>query len=74
MKIAELHDKLLAATERLKDAERFTSAARSSECTAVNEVNALQKEFDKELDKLRESSPGGTDWARARQPKYSVAA
>jgi len=60
--VQELLNKIDAARILFEEAKRRTSIARNEECTALNRLNVLQKEFDDVVLGLRKTAPRESDW------------
>lgn len=62
IELANAHDRLAAARRDLE-------VTRSAECTALNEVNRLQKKLDEVMAGLRKQALSGTDWHRVEHAR-----
>jgi len=65
---------LAAAQATLEDAQRATAEARNAECACLNRVNAAQKEVDELVAAIKAKASRDSDWGRARQPSFRLAA
>ncbi len=51
---------------RYKLASEETSRVRSEECSALNAVNAAQKQFDAIVAEMKKQAPRDSDWKRGQ--------
>ena len=63
-KLVEAVGVLCKANARLDAAEKGYSAANKEYTSALNTVNAAQKEVSKIMDAVKQAAPRGSDWCK----------
>lgn len=67
--VAQIASDLEKATTRYVAAQAASNAAHENHRIAGLDLNRLQSEYDRAVDRIREGAPEGSNWWRATHPE-----